>query len=315
MGATMLAHGLRRAAAVLAAAVLALPAAADHFALIGDTPYSDYERRELPRLLAAVGDTLPAFVIHAGDIKGGSSPCSNALFADRRTLFNDSPAPFILVPGDNEWSDCDRVSAGAYAQGERLRYLRTVFYPDAQSLGRRRIALERQPGWPEHQRWRHGGVLFATLNVPGGNNNFRRDGQPGAEAAGRMPRVLDWLAEAFALARAERLPGLVIVMQANPGFRHFAQGLPHAGYRTLIEALRRETLDFPGQVLLVHGDTHWQRVDQPLRHPETHAPLANFTRVETYGYPQLGWVEVRIDPAAARLFAITAHPWPPARSP
>jgi hypothetical protein len=51
-------------------------------------------------------------------------------------------------------------------------------------------------------------------------------------------------------------------------------------------------LAFKGEVLLVHGDTHWQRVDQPLRHSETKLPLANFTRAETFGYPVMGWVKV-----------------------
>jgi hypothetical protein len=64
-------------------------------------------------------------------------------------------------------------------------------------------------------------------------------------------------------------------------------------------------------VLLVHGDTHWQRVDQPLRHPVTKLPVANFTRAETFGYPFMGWVEVIVDSDKPQLFHFKAHPYKP----
>ncbi len=305
---------MKRLAALLLAVVAATAEAETwRFALIGDTPYSDYERRELPRMIDAIAAEHVDFIVHAGDFKHGGETCSDALFADRKTLFAASPAPFVLVPGDNEWSDCDRVSAGSHRPQERLAKLRTLFFADAHSLGRRRIALDRQPGeFREHQRWRLGPVLFVTLNVPGGNNNYRLTGEASNEAAARMPQVLAWLREGFALARREALAGIVVVMQANPDFRHFAAGLAHGGYRELLGALRDETRAFPGQVVLVHGDTHWQRIDRPLRDPADGRRLDNFTRVETFGYPYMGWIKGFIDPAAPGLFRFEAHPWPPA---
>ena len=100
-------------------------------------------------------------------------------------------------------------------------------------------------------------------------------------------------------------------MQGNPGFKHFAAGLGHSGYRELLETLRDETLNFPGQVLLVHGDTHWHRIDHPLRHPETKKPMANFTRLETNGYPFMGWVKVTINHETLTLFQFESHPYKP----
>jgi hypothetical protein len=98
-------------------------------------------------------------------------------------------------------------------------------------------------------------------------------------------------------------------MQANPGVRHDADGLAHAGHRQLLDSLRRETMAFPGQVLLIHGDTHWQRIDQPLRNPLTNSPIANFTRLETFGYPLMGWVKVIVDSEEARLFRFEVRPY------
>jgi hypothetical protein len=138
--------------------------------------------------------------------------------------------------------------------------------------------------------------------VPGPNNNFGPGPVPSAEFQSRNPMVIDWLKQGFASARQEKSAGIVIVMQANPGFKHFDSGLPHKGYINLLETLRAETLNFSGEVLLVHGDTHWQRIDHPLRDPETKKRINRFTRLETFGYPYMGWIKVIIDNEAPSLF-------------
>ena len=55
-----------------------------------------------------------------------------------------------------------------------------------------------------------------------------------------------------------------------------------------------ESLGFDGEVLLVHGDTHRFRVDSPLRDPASGVPVANFTRVEVFGSPNVNWVRLRV---------------------
>lgn len=297
-------------ALVLALLTTAASAETWRVALIGDTPYSDYERRELPKMLGAIAEEGVDLLIHAGDIKHSQDACNDALFDDRHALFAASPAPLVYVPGDNEWTDCAKVIAGHHDPLERLAALRKRFFADEESLGSRRIPLERQPGtYREHQRWRIGPVLFITLNVPGPTNNWHRDGRESSEARGRMAEVLAWLRESFAIARTDGLRGIVVAMQANPGFKHERAGLPHRAFRELLSALREETLQFPGQVLLVHGDTHWQRVDQPMFHPQAGKRIRNFTRAETFGYPYLGWVRLTIDDASESLFRLEPRPW------
>lgn len=298
----------------LAAALLLLNAAAQaeiyRFALIGDVPYSAYERRELPKMLDAIADSQVAMVAHIGDIKSGRERCNDSLFEDRYRLFDASRIPFVFVPGDNEWSDCDRRSNGAYDPLERLDKLRRLFWPDTLSLGQKKLTLEQQPGaYPEHARFRLGPVLFVTLNIPGGNN-FGMDNKPSAEYLARQPLVLKWLHESFALARSEKLAGVVLLFQADPSFRHFSQGFGHQAFREFLEALRTETLNFPGQVVAVHGDSHISRVDRPLRDAKGKT-IANFARVETFGYPMMGWTHAIIDTDSPTLFRFEAHAWPP----
>ena len=282
------------------------------FAVIGDVPYSARERHELPRMLEAIADTHVALIAHIGDIKNGQARCDDEVFADRQQLFNASRVPFVFVPGDNEWTDCSRISNGAYDPLERLATLRSLFWQRPDSLGRKTIPLERQPGaYPEHSRFRLGPVLFVTLNLPGPDNNHGWQDDASVEFLTRNPVVLQWLTDSFARARRDKMAGIVLLFQANPGFRHFAQGLPHRGFREFLETVRRETLAFPGQVVAVHGDTHVSRIDQPLRDGNGKR-IANFTRVETFGYPLMGWTRGIIDPGSPGLFRFETYPWPPA---
>ena len=298
-------------AALLTLAVSLAHADTWRFTVIGDTPYSARERRELPGMLEAITERSerPAFVVHVGDFKLSRERCSDELFRDRLALFDATRVPFVFVPGDNEWTDCRRLIAGHYDELERLQRLRALFFAEPRSLGRQRMALEQQSdAYPEHLRWRIGEVVCATLNVPGPDNNFGSGASGSAEFRARNPAVLDWIDAAFIAARRQNARGVVLFMQGNPAFKHDAAGLAHAGYRELLERIRQQTRTFAGQVLLVHGDTHWQRVDRPLH--DGAEKLVNFTRLESFGYPFMGWVDVTVDSDDARLFRFTAHPLP-----
>jgi len=278
------------------------------FAVIGDIPYSRHERNEMPRMLENIAAAHPEFIVHAGDIKMSSDECTDELFVDRLQLLNSSSAPVIYTPGDNEWTDCRRLNAGHYDELERLNKLRTLFFSEPRSLGQRTIAVEQQSvKTPENLRWRLGPVLFLSLNVPGPNNNFGTGRKPSAEFLARNPILIEWLKQGFAIARQEHSAGIVIVMQGNPEFSHFAAGLGHSGYRELLETLLGETLNFPGQVLLIHGDTHWHRIDHPLSNRASGRRVENFTRLETFGYPIMGWAKVIIDSESPSVFRFESH--------
>jgi hypothetical protein len=309
----------RRWTALAAAWLLchaALAAGHFSFALVGDTPYTSSERELMPRMLAEIAKGSPAFVVHVGDFKSGTSICDDAVFLDRLRLFDASPAPLIYTPGDNEWTDCDRAIAGGYDPQERLARLRELFFADDASLGHRRIVLERQSRDPafaayrENARWRLGSVLFVTLNVPGSNNNMGRPAPPNPEflARGRANRA--WLDSSFGLARRDRLAGIVIMMQADPNFEAAADGRPKPAYRALLQQLSELVEAFPGQVVLVHGDSHVMQIDRPLHRRFGGAPLKNFTRVQTYGSPFMGWVEVTVDEAVPGLFRFESRSYP-----
>lgn len=311
---------MKRLFPLLAAALLAWSARAEPlaFGLFGDTPYNRWEREHLPELIAAMDGENLAFVIHDGDLKGGDGVCSDEAFRDILAVFQKSAHPLVYLPGDNDWTDCHRKSNGRYDPVERLGKLRELFFPDDFALGRRRLKLERQSRDPafaryrENVRWEAGGALFVGLNVPGSDNNFhgtQRTGGPGPEFIERSAANRAWLAQAFAFARTSKLAGILITMQGNPGFHAANAGYPSPGYRDLLTQLREETLAFSGRVVLVHGDTHRYRIDQPMKDPASGETVKNFTRVETMGSPFFGWVRGQVDAADPQVFRFSPRYW------
>lgn len=315
---------LRGTFALLALCATAVCAQPISFGLFGDTPYSDWERARLPDMMTDMAREDLVFTVHVGDIKSGGSVCSDAVFTDIRDLFQTSTLPLVYLPGDNEWTDCYRRSNGGYDPLERLSKLRELFFMDEYALGQGRLALSRQSADPafanyrENVRWEAGGVLFVGLNVTGSNNNFygiTRARGPVTEFTQRSAANQTWLAQSFAQARDKKLPGIMLMVQGNPHFDDFNMGLGHPGYQDFLTQLQQETQRFDGRVVLVHGDTHWHRIDQPMRDPATDEVVHNFTRVETFGYPFFGWVRASVDISDPQVFRFTPRPWASKASP
>jgi hypothetical protein len=261
------------------------------FGLIGDTGYTSSQLEQFSGLRERMNDAGLAFTVHDGDIKAGSTSCSDSIYTANRDRFDAFEHPFIYTPGDNEWSDCSNSD-------ERLDYLREVFFPTDQSLGHPSMTLQRQPGYPENARWHHGGVTFVTLNQPGSDNNVGDS----SEYRARNGANLDWLDGAFDAAAARDSLGVVVVTHANPGLPPDHEG--RDGFDDFRAALVDEVQAWGKPVILVHGDTHEFRIDHPRVDGVT---LPNFTRIETYATSDVHWVRVRVVPDDPDMFQISGQ--------
>ncbi len=290
------------------------------FAFIGDLPYTGLEERMLVRILEEI-DPGVSFVVHVGDIKSSSEPCSDELLSRRLALLEQSRLPLLFTPGDNEWTDCWRPRAGGFDPLERLRWLRARVHARAQTMGRQTLPLVRQSGpdgLPENTRLIHGSVLFATLNVPGSNNatqTVRAEKLAAEWNAARERANAAWVDELIEVAARERCPAIVLASHANPDFfsddpysihhavnRVFSDG--YAAHRNLLRHLHEA---YPGEILYLHGDTHRQRIDQPLLDADAR-PLPRFTRVECYGSPfTSSWLRIVVDPSQRPIFEINSR--------
>jgi hypothetical protein len=298
------------------------------FGLWGDMPYArSGDGPKIAALVADMNNDHLAFTAFDGDIKDGSSLCSDDQYTSAIDRFNTLQAPTVYVPGDNEWTDCHRLNNGGYNNLERLDHVRKVMFAGQDSFGAHTMPLVHQgkPGeaYSENTRWALGDAVFVGLNVPGSNNNRINDPNStectnasartpadcvadNDEYAARTKATIDWMRQAFAQAKGTNALGIMIVMQADPGF-----DLPETsvnerldpgvnGYTDLINALVEETKAFPGQVVLVHGDTHFFKLDKPLI-DQAHM-IPNLTRLETFGSPDVDWVKVTANPRSRNYF-------------
>ena len=83
----------------------------------------------------------------------------------------------------------------------------------------------------------------------------------------RKAADLQWLTEGFEFAVRVHAKGVMIVWQADPNFNNEQHAVnPHDfdAYPAYVDALRTLTEGFDGQVALVHGDSHYFKVDKPL---------------------------------------------------
>ena len=65
------------------------------------------------------------FTVHDGDLKAGSkSACSDDVYVQALGYLNSLKAPAMFTPGDNDWTDCDRPSNGAFSSLDRLDHER-----------------------------------------------------------------------------------------------------------------------------------------------------------------------------------------------
>ena len=317
------------AGALLALSMTCAQAQTFSFGLWGDMPYQKAgDDPKIPALLKSINQSDIAFSIYDGDIKDGSSKCTDDIYTSALTMFGQLAKPVVYVPGDNEWTDCHRLNNGGYDGLERLAHLRKTMFPTAASLGKRQMPLlhQGQAGekFYENTRFSHRRIVFATLNVPGSNNNkildekdcSKKSARTAAQCEASNAEYLErdaanvaWMQQAFQAAKDQKAPGLVLVIQADPGFDlpeteeiDESQAPAVSGYRNFIEKLVAETEQFKGQVLLVHGDTHFFKVDKPLYSPTR--LLANLTRLQTFGSPLIHWVRVTVNPKNANVFTI-----------
>jgi len=297
------------------------------FALWGDMPYAKSgDAPKIQRLIDDINASKVAFTVFDGDIKDGSSFCDNFQYADAIDRFNSFKKPMVYVPGDNEWTDCHRSNNGGYNALERLSYIRQIMFNSPDSFGQKKMQLEHQgklgKDYAENVRWTLGNVVFVGLNVPGSNNNKVNDREcissksartqadcdaDNVEYLARNEANIEFMKESFQKAKAGKARGLMITIQADPGF-----DLPETesinertlagweGYNDFLKVLTEETNNFAGEVVLVHGDVHFFKVDKPLV-DQAHL-VKNFTRVETFGSPNVHWIKVSVHPESLNLF-------------
>jgi len=211
----------------------------------------------------------------------------------------------------------------------------TFFAQPGHTLGSdtlRVLSQAQLPNWahPEDSKyvenvlWVRNGTLFVTVNVPGGSNNDADPwyGAPTAsqaqkdEAAQRTAADLRWLDTAFALARFGGVSSVVVTTQADMWDLDGKTAAHLTNYEPIVSSLASHTTAFGKPVLLMVGDSHVYRSDNPLQqgapctgdegvcsydawnsHPNYNVP--NFHRIVVHGSTiPLEYLKLTVTPLA-----------------
>jgi hypothetical protein len=332
------------AAAVLASACLASNAQADsskmpvwkvlerltatQFALVGDVPYRDGDIAKFDEVIREINASRMEFTVHTGDIKTGSSLCSDELLKARFDQLQQLKRPLVYTPGDNEWTDCHRPAAGSYEPLERLAKLRSLFFPRPHlTTGKTPMRVRSQAEHPGHAEFvenvmfERNAVVFATVHVVGSSNGYALWNGVGETAeAPRQDRIdeverriraaVAWIDEAFDAAEQRGAAGVFIAMQANPAIESQPGSGARRGFDEIVAKISERTIGFGRPVLVAHGDSHYYRYDKPLVAPteaDGQRRVEDFSRVENFGDADVHWVEVIADPRTPEVFRIVPH--------
>ncbi|MDX6229736.1 MAG: hypothetical protein QOI76_3126 [Frankiales bacterium] len=273
------------------------------FAVIGDIPYGAAQIANFPNVVRQINaDPDVQWVDHLGDIKKGSSVCSDGYFQTIKTEFDAFMDPLVYTVGDNEWTDCHRTNNGSYNPLERLTTIRQVFFPNpGHTLGQNSAKVDTQAaqGIPEDVRWERADVAFAAVNIPGSNNSLAAwtgltapTPEQTSEVISRTAAVIQEIHDSFADAKAHHDRAVTILTQADmfdptvatPSFADYY------GYQPIVAAIAREARDFRGPVYLFNGDSHVYNSDAPLAAGSPWlafygitTPLTNLSRVTVDG--------------------------------
>jgi hypothetical protein len=289
------------------------PASGFTMAVYGDSPYgtavkdpttgvvdnwtpahpTTWELQHTPQFIDNINaDPDVSLVAHVGDIHSGKDFCAlsyDQTIASDWTAFQD---PLVYTPGDNEWADCHKSGEGSQDPLTNLGYVRDTFFSNpGATLGGGGMTVTSQanaydPAHPEDAQYVENvmfektagkaGIMFVTLNLPGGSNNdadpwfgaAETADQAAAQALERQQRTdadLRWLDQAFSTAKADKDKSVVIIEQADMWDLDGKTPSHLTNYDSIIQSIADHTLAFDKPVLLFAGDSHTYRSDNPLR--------------------------------------------------
>ncbi|SVC97649.1 uncharacterized protein METZ01_LOCUS350503, partial [marine metagenome] len=129
------------------------------FAVMGDVPYSAPEYLRLKGQLKQLPKPV-RFVMHVGDIKPGTGPCVETIYTSLAAILRQSPKPLFILPGDNEWNDCEFPKNGWKFWRKHLALFDQQF--------KHGLRVSRQKKRSENIVWLKNEILFVGLTLVGG---------------------------------------------------------------------------------------------------------------------------------------------------
>jgi hypothetical protein len=177
----------------------------------------------------------------------------------------------------------------------------------------RRFPTDKQ--FVENVMWENDGIVYVTVNIPGGSNNNTdiwygtptMSAAQSTEIATRTAADLRWIDAGFRFAKSNDSKGIVLVEQADM-WDFDGKPVSHLSeYKPFVEHIAQGTLAFKKPVLLLNGDSHVYKSDNPLAITDAQSTIhhvgydvPNFHRVVVHGSTTpLEWLRLTVDANAS----------------
>lgn len=276
------------------------------FGVIGPSAEKENGESILSDAITQTNEESLDFVIVHG-IKSRTETCTDKIYGQRKDLLRKANGSVIVSLAASDWTDCKNTQGRPFAM-ERLSRLRDLFFSDDFSFGAKKIRLMHQSSYPkfrgysENLRWEFEKVLFATINLPANNNNYRPEAGRNSEFDDRQIANRDWLQRIFSLAKRKKLDGIVLFCDGDPlSTPSNTRGFNSPNRRDGFVETRQQIIDlsakFSGKVLLIHSQK------KPYSAPENqilwHANLGSLSI-------GIDWIGLAVDSSDQNLFS-TIH--------
>jgi hypothetical protein len=255
---------LCHAASILLCVCVSLCVSASHaapnsfsFSVIGQNASRDDAKLHESIKRATLGKS--SFIVLNG-VRPHHESCSDDVFLRRKKILDEVEMPLIVSLSASDWAECKNEKGESSAQ-ERLSFVRGLLFDTEYSFGSTKIQVVRQSlaakfrNYAENSRWVSGGILFATINIPGNNNHYLAAAGRNNEFEDRLTANRVWLQRIFTHAKSHRIKGIVLFADGNPlaatARPNRAEG--RDGFVEMRKQLTTLTARFQGRVLLVHG--------------------------------------------------------------
>src|SRR5262249_5496195 len=149
-------------------------------AVFGDWPYGNIINGATAFINQVNADPDVDLALHVGDIHSGSQTCNATYNQQIFGFFQSFSDPLVYTPGDNEWTDCQKVKEGSSGYPiDELAKIRALFFPNPgktiggvqkQVLSQANaydVAHPEDAAYVENVMWEQANVLFVTFNIPG----------------------------------------------------------------------------------------------------------------------------------------------------
>jgi predicted phosphodiesterase len=216
------------------------------FYIMGDVPYNEREETLIVEQLQDIPSDAK-FVVHVGDIMMSSrTNCKSKYYKDRAERFLNSPVPFFLIPGDNDYLEC-KSPKDAWEEWHATFHEFDQYWDHS-------IQVRHQPERLENFAFYQNGILFVAVHIVGGSMIPDQD-----EWDNRLRDCADWLRTNLN------------VYKKNPKLRSVVV-FGHAEIDRSIDIFMDDFVDMVDSklpknmpVYYIHGDGHHFKVDRPYK--------------------------------------------------